>query len=191
MMRAQIGLALCILLGFTACGGAVPSRVVVGRFEAGGPSQLWDQAVRVLVDAGYQPVVADAPRGTLVVPARTRGANNAGARFELQLYREGWVQLSMAGPLVRSVDAEQALVPGALAQEYETLVFELLAAFGEGRVSEGQAIAAPPIGPAPSDPAASPSEPPSSDGAEPEEPAPEPPPEESVIEDSPGEEWEL
>lgn len=189
MMRAQIGLALCTLLGFTACGGTVPSRVVVGRFEATGPSQLWDQAVRVLVDAGYQPVAADAPRGTLVVPARTRGANNAGARFVLQLYREGWVQLSMAGPLVRSVDAEQALVPGALAQEYETLVFELLAAFGEGHVSGGQAITAPPIGPAPT--AASPSEPPSSDAGGAEEPAPEPPPEESVIEDSPGEEWEL
>jgi hypothetical protein len=122
------GLALAILA--SGCGAAsLPSTVVVGRYRSA-PAALWDRSVGGLRAAGYEPIAADPARGRLSVASRSHPSSYGGARFELQLFREGWVQVKVAGPVVLAQGPGHVRLPAALAQEYETFIFELARILG-------------------------------------------------------------
>jgi hypothetical protein len=123
---------LVLLAALVACGcgsASLPSTVVVGRYPSAPPA-LWERSVDGLRAAGYEPVAADPARGRLAVASRARSSSYGGARFELQLYREGWVQVKVAGPVVQASGPGHVRLPADLAQEYEAFLFELARILG-------------------------------------------------------------
>lgn len=135
------------------CGHAdARSHLVVGPF-AREPSVLWTQALEASRALRYQPTEADPGRGRIVVPARYVGRWGTGARFEVQLYREGWVQVGVAGMVVQPRGAGMVKVPKELRAELEAYVMGMREQLASARTPEPTSEAqAPPAAPAPSAP---------------------------------------
>lgn len=128
--RADPRLLVIVAALATACGSAsLPTTVVVGRYESP-PAALWERSVSALRQTGYEPVAADPAHGRIAVASRSRPSTYGGARFELQLFRQGWVQVRLAGPLVAPDGQHRVRVPNDLAQEYEAFVFDLVRILG-------------------------------------------------------------
>jgi hypothetical protein len=85
---------------------------------------IFERALSGVQALGYVPASVDAAHGTIVVPAAYASRRDGGAQFHVQLYREGWVAVTMSGAPVRR-DGRGASVPGGLANEYRAFTLGL------------------------------------------------------------------
>lgn len=127
MTRLSAGLASLALATAAAtagCGGrATVPELSMGRYDEAHQT-IFERAISGVQALGYVPTTIDAEHGTIVVPAAYTSRRDGGAQFHVQLYREGWVAVTMSGGAVRR-DAHGAVVPAALASEYRAFALGL------------------------------------------------------------------
>ncbi|MBX7191487.1 MAG: hypothetical protein K1X94_05495 [Sandaracinaceae bacterium] len=123
--RARIGfaaLAFCAVA--TGCGGRTAMREFsLGQYDEP-PPVLFARVLSGVQALGYVPTSVDGARGTIVTNAAFLSRRDGAAQLRVQLYREGWVSVTVTGGPVRR-DARGALVPGELANEYQAFVLGL------------------------------------------------------------------
>jgi hypothetical protein len=118
--------ALAVLLVLASgCGRRTSLRELsFGRYSD--PQQaLFDRALGGVQILGYTPSSVDAVHGLIVVPSSYRSRREGGAEIRIQLYREGWIGMTVAGGPVRRDGNGRAQVPGELESEYRALALGL------------------------------------------------------------------
>lgn len=118
MTRFAIGAAA---LALAACGAAPPTQIVLGPVQAEDRPTLFTRARAALVRAGYPPIEEDGYRGRFLVATHDTGTI---PRFTVQLFGDGWVQVSLSGPDGALVEGA-AQVGGALGREHAELAIAL------------------------------------------------------------------
>ncbi|MCA9609079.1 MAG: hypothetical protein KC619_25935 [Myxococcales bacterium] len=119
MQRGWVALMVGLSLALAACAHASPSCIVLGRVTGISRQALWERSLAALTHAGYEPELQDPVRGVIVVPSHYLGSR---ARFIVQLYREGWVQVAHEG---FGLGYARISIRSALAEEHEALSFAL------------------------------------------------------------------
>lgn len=106
------------------CGGRSTLRELsMGRYHEP-HAALFERTLDGLTALGYAPTSIDGEHGTIVVDATYVSRRDGRAQFHVQLYREGWIAVTVSGGPVRR-DAHGAQVPGELADEYIALALGL------------------------------------------------------------------
>lgn len=127
-MRRWLTLPLALFVLASGCNWAQSAQYSLGPYELE-QAALYDRIVRTLTAEGYRVHTSDPSRGTLVVRANYRHpAYSEVHEFTVQCYREGWIQLTPSGPLVRR-SREELVMPKPLAAEYQSLAIRLGASF--------------------------------------------------------------
>lgn len=108
----------------SGCGGRTTVRELsMGRYEDP-PAALFERALTGVQALGYAPTSIDAEHGTIVVPAAYTSRRDGPAEFHVQLYREGWIAVTISGGGLRR-EGDGAQAPGELAREYRALALGL------------------------------------------------------------------
>lgn len=117
-------LAFTALFATTGCAGRVDLRELsMGRY--GDPPQaLFDRVLAGVQVLGYEPTAIDAEHGNITIASAYRSRREGTAELRIQLYREGWIAVTISGGPVRR-NAAGASVPGDLATEYQAFVLGL------------------------------------------------------------------
>jgi hypothetical protein len=119
-------------LAASSCAWSSTHQYSLGPYEMD-HAALYDRMVRTLTAEGYETVSADPARGTVIVQANFRHPSYPERhRFTVQCYREGWIQLTPSGPMVRRQN-ETLSMPRPLATEYQSLAIRLGAALRSTR----------------------------------------------------------
>jgi hypothetical protein len=123
--RWDARLLLCAALALSAgCAGRVLApELSMGPYRDA-PGPLFERTLSGVQTLGYTPTSVDAAHGTIVVPAAFTSRRHGSAEFRVQLYREGWIAVTMTGGLVRR-DGRGALTFGELANEYRAFALGL------------------------------------------------------------------
>jgi hypothetical protein len=126
-MQRLIAPILTIVIA-SACGWGTSAQYSLGPYRMDADA-LYDRTVRTITAEGYRVQSSDPARGTLVVRANYRHpAYDEAHEFTIQCYREGWIQLTASGPLVRR-QREELVMPKPLVAEYQALAIRLGASF--------------------------------------------------------------
>ena len=119
---------LLSLLGLgMGCGWKTTPLYSFGQYDMP-QEEMFNRLSQTLTSRGYQLQAADASRGMLVVQASYVHRGSA-STFTVQCYRDGWVGVRMSGGFVR-MSGDSAKVPGALHDEYRTIVLALSESLG-------------------------------------------------------------
>ena len=94
-MRASLlAVMVCAAAAITGCGGASTRAFVGGPYTLAEPD-FFAHVTESARSHGYTIVEEDAARGRFVVSAHTTGPRGQTARFIVQCYRPGWLQVTL------------------------------------------------------------------------------------------------
>ena len=126
-LRAPSVLALALIgVAAAACTKYEQTRTFVYGPLAVEGNALVDHTVTALRARGYEPTGVDAAHGRVEVPSRWQARSGPPSTFVVQLYRGGWVQVTVASRFRKNdADADAFSVPSKLREEYEMLLVGL------------------------------------------------------------------